>query len=188
MKPESNSIILIIIGILFILSPDYLQSIHVDAIKFDPVPFDKIPIAIINSNNDEYKVGADFSVDYGDEPVIKRSNDSIIVNNVTLSKQDKDLSINLECDSNDICGTSLAPSYVTIYLVNSSISDEQIVNNSVPNLELGYDDCGTGTTKKCASIDFSMPANLTAQNYSLVLDMSFDEAQWIFINPVKVLN
>lgn len=180
--------IFIIIGILLILNPIFLQSIPVDAVKFDPIPFDKIPIAIINSNNDEYKVGADFSVDYGDEPVIKRSNDSIQAYNLTLHKQDKDLSLKLECDSNDICGTSLAPSYISIYLVNSSISDEQIVNGSVPNLELGYNDCGIETIKKCASFDFSIPTNLTVQNYSIVLDMSFDEAQWMFINHVSILN
>jgi hypothetical protein len=185
---ESINTIFIIIGILLILNHIFLQSIHVDAIKFDPVPFDKIPIANINSENHEYKIGADFSVDYGDEPVIKRSNDSIGADNMTLHKQDKDLSLNLECDSNDICGTSLAPSYITIYLVNSSISDEQIVNDSVPNLELGYNDCGIETVKKCANFDFSIPPNVTVQNYSIVLDMSFDEAQWMFINPVSILN
>jgi hypothetical protein len=187
-KTGTISSILIIVGILYVLNPVFLQLISVDAVKFYPVPFNKIPIAIINSNNVEYKIGSDFSVDYGDEPVIKRSNDSVQVNNMTLHKQDGDLSLKLECDSNDICGTSLAPSYITIYLVNSSISDEQIVDGSVPNMELGYNDCGTGTIKKCANFDFSIPTNVTAQNYSIVLDMYFDEAQWMFINPVSILD
>lgn len=173
-------------GILLILNPVFLQSIQVGAIKFDPIPFNKIPVAIINSNNDEYKIKADFSIDFGDEPVIKRANDSNIAKNLTLNKQDKALSLELKCDSNDICGTSLAPSYVTIYLVNSTISDQQIVNNSVSNLELGYKDCSTGSIKNCANFDFSIPHNVPIQDYNIVLDMSFDEAQWLFINPVKI--
>jgi hypothetical protein len=172
----------------FILNPIFLQPMQVDAVVFDPVPFDKIPLVKINSNNGEYKIGADYSIDFGDEPVIKRANDTKVAENMTLNKQDKGLSLKLECDSNDICGTSLAPSYVIIYLVNSSISDEQIVNISVPNLELGYNDCNTGSIKKCANFEFSIPTNVTAREYNIVLDMSFDEAQWIFINPVNILN
>jgi hypothetical protein len=187
---EANTIniIFIIMGISLVLNPVFLQSIQINAIKFEPVPFDKIPVAKINSNNNEYKIGADFSIDFGDEPVIKRANDSNLAKNMTLNKQDKGLSLELECDSNDICGTSLAPSSVTIYLVNSSISYDQIVNDSVSNLELGYSDCGTGSIKNCANSDFSIPSNVPVQNYSIVLDMSFDEAQWIFINPVKISN
>jgi hypothetical protein len=182
------NIILILIGISFILNPVFLQSIQVGGVKFDPVPFDRIPVAKINLNNNEYKIGADFSIDFGDEPVIKRANDSNLAKNMTLNKQDTGLSLELECDSNDICGTSLAPSYVTIYLVNSSIIYDQIVNDSVSNLELGYNDCGIESIKNCANFDFSIPSNVPVQNYSIVLDMSFDEAQWIFINPVNILN
>ncbi|HKQ22544.1 MAG TPA: hypothetical protein VJS91_10925 [Nitrososphaeraceae archaeon] len=188
MKTDTIYVICIILVMFFILNPIILQPMRVGAVQFDPVPFDKIPLAEISSNNGKYKIGADYSIDFGDEPVIKRANDTNLAKNMTLSKQDKGLSIKLECDSNDICGTSLAPSYVTIYLVNSSIADEQIVNNSASDLELGYTDCGTVSIKKCANFEFSIPTNLTAQNYSIVLDMSFDEAQWIFINPVKILN
>jgi hypothetical protein len=146
-KADTINIIFIIMGISLILNPIFLQSIQISAIKFEPVPFDRIPVARINSNNNEYEIGADFSIDYGDEPVIKRANDSNLAKNMTLSKQDKGLSLELECDSNDICGTSLAPSSVTIYLVNSSITYDQIVNDSVSNLELGYNDCGTDLSK-----------------------------------------
>ena len=187
MKKETINIMLIIVGILIILNPVFLHPVHVDAVKSDAGPFDKIPMAIINSNNIEYKIGADFSIDYGDNPVISGSNDSIQVNDMKLNKNDKELSVKLECDSNDICGTSLAPSHVAIYLVKSNISDEQIANGSVSKLELGYNDCGIETIEKCANFDFSIPSNIPVQNYNIVLDMSFDEARWIFINPVNIL-
>lgn len=177
-----------IVGPLFlVLSLIVFQYSEVNGVKFDPVPFDNIPIAKINSNNGEYKVGVDFSIDFGDEPVIKKNNHSSPAKNMVLNVDDNGIFLELECDSNDICGTSLAPQYVKIYLVNSDISYEQIVNNSIPNMELAYNDCGTQSIKNCANIDFSIPSNVTGQNYSIVLDMSFDEAQWIFINPVKIL-
>jgi hypothetical protein len=180
--------LIFIVGPLFlVLSLVVFQYSEVNGVKFDPVPFDNIPIAKINSNNGEYKIGVDFSIDFGDEPVIKKNNHSSPAKNMVLNVDDNGISLELECDSNDICGTSLAPQYVKIYLVNSDISYEQIVNNSIPNMELAYNDCGTQSIKNCANIDFSIPSNVTRQNYSIVLDMSFDEAQWIFINPVKIL-
>jgi hypothetical protein len=180
--------LIFIVGPLFlVLSLIVFQYSEANGVKFDPVPFDNIPIAKINSNNGEYKVGVDFSTDFGDEPVIKKNNHSSPAKNMVLNVDDNGISLELECDSNDICGTSLAPQYVKIYLVNSDISYEQIVNNSIPNMELAYNDCGTQSIKNCANIDFSIPSNVTGQNYSIVLDMSFDEAQWIFINPVKIL-
>jgi hypothetical protein len=180
--------LIFIVGPLFlVLSLIVFQYSEVNGVKFDPVPFDNIPIAKINSNNGEYKVGVDFSIDFGDEPVIKKNNHSSPAKNMVLNVDDNGIFLELECDSNDICGTSLAPQYVKIYLVNSDISYEQIVNNSIPNMELAYNDCGTQSIKNCANIDFSIPSNVTGQNYSIVLDMSFDEAQWIFINPVKIL-
>ena len=177
-----------IVGPLFLfLNLIVFQYSEVNGVKFDPVPFDNIPIAKINSDNVEYKIGADFSIDFGDEPVIKKDNDSTSPKNMVLNMNENEISLELECDSNDICGTSLAPLYVKIYLLNSDISYEQIVNNSIPNLELAYNDCGTGSIKNCANFEFSIPKNIPIQNYSIVLDMSFDEAQWIFINPVKIL-
>jgi hypothetical protein len=163
------------------------QYSEVNGVKFDPVPFDNIPISKINSNNGEYKIGVDFSIDLGDEPVIKKDNHSMPAKNMVLNMDDNGISLELECDRDDICGTSLAPQYVKIYLVNGDIGYEQIVNNSIPTMELAYNDCGTQSIKNCANIDFSIPSNITGQNYSIVLDMSFDEAQWIFINPVKIL-
>ena len=188
MSRDAINIMFIVVGELFILNLFFLESSQIGAVKFDPIPFDKIPVAKINSNNGEYKIRAHFSIDYGDEPVVKSSNDSNMAKNMILNKHDKGLSLQLDCDINDICGTSLAPSYVTIYLVNSNVSSGQIVNSSVVNVELGYNDCGIGSIKNCANFDFSIPGNVTEQNYNLVLDMSFDEAQWLFINPVKILD
>ena len=54
-------------------------------------------------------------------------------------------------------------------------------------MELAYNDCGTKSIKDCANIKFSIPSNILLQNYSIVLDMSFDEAKWIYINPVIIL-
>jgi hypothetical protein len=54
-------------------------------------------------------------------------------------------------------------------------------------MELAYHNCGTQSIKNCANIDFSIPSNVTGKNYNIVLDMSFDEAQWLFINPVEIL-
>ena len=54
-------------------------------------------------------------------------------------------------------------------------------------MELAHHNCGTQSIENCANIDFSIPSNVTGQNYSIVLDMSFDEAQWVFINPVEIL-
>lgn len=177
-----------IVGPLFlVLSLIVFQYSEVKGVKFDPVPFDNIPRAKINSNNGQYKIGVDFSIDFGDEPIIKKDNHSRSAKNMVLNVHDNGISLELECDSNDICGTSLAPAYVKIYLVNNDISYEQIINNSIPNMELAHHNCGTQSIENCANIDFSIPSNVTGQNYSIVLDMSFDEAQWVFINPVEIL-
>ena len=169
------------------------QLIGINGIKFQPVPFNKVPLAKINSSNGYYKIGADFSMDFGDETVIEKDNNSIHANDMQLHKSDSGLSIELICDSNDLCGTTLAPTNTKIYLVDRGIRDLQIANNSIANnstltLELADNHCGTQSIKDCANFKFAIPSNVLVQNYSLVLDMSFDEAKWIFINPVMILN
>jgi len=185
--PVTINIILLIIGtLLLVLNPIILQSIHVNAIKFDPVGFDKIPKVLINSNSAEYKFGADYSLDFGDETVVTNDTNAENAKNMTLLTNETQ-SLQIECDSNDMCGTNLAPNMVKIYLVDSTIQDKQISENSIPILELGSNDCGTKPLKVCANFNFSMPHDIMNQDYKIVVDMSFDEAQWIFINPVKIL-
>jgi len=164
-----------------------LHLLQVNGIKFEPVPFNKVPVAMINSSNGNYNIGADFSIDYGDETAMKKANDPIYAKDMKLDKEDTGLSLGLDCDSNDVCGTTLAPSHVKIYLVESAIRDEQIVNNTTPIVELADNDCGPKSIKDCANFKFSIPSNILIQNYSIVLDMSFDEARWIYINPVMIL-
>jgi hypothetical protein len=182
-----NILLFIIVALFLILNHTIFKSTYVNAIKFAPVPFDNIPIAVINSNNTKYKLGADFSIDYGDETVIKRDYDAKSNNNMMLHTSDNGSSLELECDSNDECGTSLAPTSVKIYLVDSDIKDNQIIQNSVPILELEDKDCATQTIEVCGNFDFSVPADTLLQNYKIVVDLSFDEAEWLFINPVKIL-
>ena len=171
---------------LLILNPIILQSIRIDAIKFDPVGFDKIPKALIKSNSAEYKFGADYSIDFGDETVIINDTSAENAKNMTLFTNATH-SLKIECDGNDICGTNLAPNMVNIYLVDSAIQDKQIMENSIPILELEGNDCGTKPIEVCANFNFSIPDDILIQDYKIVVDMSFDEAQWIFINPVKIL-
>ena len=104
-----------------------------------------------------------------------------------MDKGDNGSSLKLECDSNDECGTGLAPRDVKIYLVDNDITDKQIADNSIPTLEVGYNDCGSQSIEVCANFNFYIPNNTLFQNYKIVVDMSFDEAEWIFINPVKIL-
>jgi len=158
----------------------------VNAIKFEPVGFDKIPKALIKSNSAEYKFGADYSLDFGDETVVTNDTSAENAKNMTLFTNATH-SLKIECDGNDICGTNLAPNMVKIYLIDSAIQDKQITENSIPILELESNDCGTKSIEVCANFSFSIPHDILIQDYKIVVDMSFDEAQWIFINPVKIL-
>lgn len=186
-KKISNNLISIAVLLFLIINLFGLHLIQVSAIRFDPIPFNKMPLAMINSTNSKYKIGADYSIDYGDETVIKKASDPIYSKDMKLNKNDSGLSLGLVCDSNDVCGTTLAPTNVKIYLVERDIRDEQIVNYSIPIVELANNDCGTKSIKDCANFKFSIPSNILVQNYSIVIDMSFDEAKWIYINPVMIL-
>ena len=156
--------------------------------KFNPVPFNEIALVVINSTYGQYKFGADFSLDFGDETVIEQDFSATSVPNMRLDKDDITLSLQLQCDSNDICDTSLAPQTVSIYLVDDVIQDIQIANNSFPILELGNNDCGILSIEECANLAFSMPNNIILGNYKIVVKMSFDEAEWIFINSIEILD
>jgi hypothetical protein len=57
----------------------------------------------------------------------------------------------------------------------------------VPILEIGDNDCGSRSIADCADFHFYIPADILVGEYKIVVDLSFDEAQWIFINPVHIL-
>ncbi|MGE5862434.1 MAG: hypothetical protein ACM31H_01570 [Nitrososphaerales archaeon] len=156
--------------------------------QFNPVPFDQIPLVVINHTNGQYKFGADFSLDFGGLPVIDHDISATDVPNMRLDKDDTNLALELQCDPNDRCDTSLAPDNVRVYLTFISISDNNIAENSIPTLELGSNDCGNLSIEDCANFDFSIPGNIVLQEYKIVVEMSFDEAEWIFINPVEIVD
>ena len=156
--------------------------------QFNPVPFNEIPLVVVNYTYGQYKFGADFSLDFGDLPVIEQDISATSVPNMRLDKDDTNLHLELQCDSNDICDTSLAPESVSIYLVDDSIQDIHIAENSIPTLQLGSNNCGSLSIEDCANFDFSIPGNIILGNYKIVVEMSFDEAEWIFINPVEIVD
>src|SRR5918994_6459727 len=94
--------------------------------QFNPVPFNEIPLVVINYTYGQYKFGADFSLDFGGLPVIEQDISATSVPNMRLDKDDTNLVLELQCDSNDRCGTSLAPDNVRIYVTSISISDTNI--------------------------------------------------------------
>jgi len=154
--------------------------------QFNPVPFNEIPLVVINYTYGQYKFGDDFSIDFGDETIIEQDISATSVPNMLIDKGDTNLYLELLCDSNDICDTSLAPESVSIYLVDDAISDINIAENSIPLLQLGNNNCGSLSIEDCANFDFSIPGNIILGDYKIVVEMSFDEAEWMFINPVEI--
>ena len=154
--------------------------------QFNPVPFNEIPWVVVNYTYGQYKFGADFSLDFGDDTLIEQDISATSVPNMRLDKDDTTLSLQLQCDSNDICDISLAPESVSIYLLDDAIQDIHIAENSFPILELGSNDCSILSIEECANFAFSIPNNIILDNYKIVVKMSFDEAEWIFINPIKI--
>ncbi len=156
--------------------------------KFNPVPFNAIPLVVVNYTQGQYKFGADFSIDFGDETIIEQDISATTVPNMQLDIDDPNLYLELQCDSNDICDISLAPDSVSIYLIDNSIQDIQVAENSFPVLELKNNDCGIQSIKDCANFDFSIPNNIILDSYKIVVEMFFDEAKWIFINPIEIVD
>jgi hypothetical protein len=157
------------------------------AYAFDPVPFDEIPSVIINSEDDDYEFGADYSLDFGDETQIIHDDDADLASNMRLDEDDDSLSLEVECDGNDECDASLSPENIIIYLVDRDLSDGHIPEDSYPLLQLGSNDCGS-TVEDCADFDFDIPGDIVNQRYKIVVKMDFDEAEWFFINPVRITN
>ena len=180
-----SHVIAIILGIVFVTFFTYSNAY---AARFEPVPFNNIPSAIIKSEDKDYEFTADYSVDFGGETRIEHDEDAVLASNMKLDKDDDSLSLEVECDSNDICDYSLSPQGVRVYLVDRGIQDGHIARNSIPVLELDKNDCGSQSIKNCANFDFDVPEDILTKKYKIVVDMAFDEAEWIFINPVRILN
>ena len=156
--------------------------------QFNPVPFNEIPLVVVNYTYGQYKFGADFSLDFGGLPVIEQDISATSVPNMRIDKDDTNLYLELQCDSNDICDTSLAPESVSIYLVDDVIQDIHIAENSIPTIQLGSNNCGNLSVEDCANFDFSIPGNIILGNYKIVVEISFDETEWIFINPLEIVD
>jgi len=178
-------LIAIILGIVFVT---FFMYDNANAARFVPVPFNNIPSAIIKSEDKDYEFTADYSVDFGGETRIEHDDDAVLASNVKLAKDDDGLSIDVVCDSNDICDDSLSPQDVRVYLIDRGIQDGHIARNSIPVLELEKNDCGSQSIENCANFDFDIPEDILTKKYKIVVDMAFDEAEWIFINPVRILN
>lgn len=172
---------------LAIVSITLFSNNNAYAGTFEPVPFNKIPSAIINSEDDDYEFTADFSLDFGGETQIEHDDDAELASNMKLDKDDDSLSLEVECDSNDICDDSLSPEDVSVYLVDRGTRDGHIARNSIPLLELEKNGCGSQSIEDCADFDFDIPGDILTKKYKIVVDMVFDEAEWIFINPVRIL-
>ncbi|HEX2405816.1 MAG TPA: hypothetical protein VHJ38_01305, partial [Nitrososphaeraceae archaeon] len=121
-------------------------------------------------------------------PVIEHDISATAVPNMRLDKDDTNLHLELQCDNNDICDTSLAPESVSIYLVDDAIQDIHIVENSIPTIQLGSNNCDSLSIEDCANFDFSIPRNIILGHYKIVVEISFDEAKWIFINPIEIVD
>ena len=180
-----SHVIAIILGIVFVTFFTYDNAY---AARFVPIPFNNIPSAIIKSEDKDYEFTSDYSVDFGGETRIEHEEDAVLASIMKLDKDDDSLSIDVECESNDICDDSLSRQDVRVYLVDRGIQDGHIARNSIPVLELERNDCGSQSIVNCANFDFDIPEDILTKKYKIVVDMAFDEAEWIFINPVRILN
>ena len=178
----------IAIALGVVLTITLFTNSDIYAAAFEPVPFNKIPSAIINSEDNKYKFTADYSLDFGGQTKIKHDDNALLASNMKLDKDDNTLSLKVKCDSSDICDDSLSPTDITVYLVDRGYKDGQIARNSIPQIELQKNDCGSHTLEACANFDFDIPHDILIKKYKIVVDMVFDEAEWIFINPISIIN
>jgi hypothetical protein len=178
----------IAIALGVVLTITLFTNSDIYAAAFEPVPFNKIPSAIINSEDNKYEFTADYSFDFGGETKISHDAHAQLASNMKLDKNDDSLALKVKCDSNDICNDSLSPQDVRVYLVDSGYKDGHIAQNSIPQIELEKNDCGSQTLEDCAHFDFDMPDDIFIKKYKIVVEMVFDEAEWIFINPVRITN
>jgi hypothetical protein len=57
-----------------------------------------------------------------------------------------------------------------------------------PAIRITKNDCGSQSLEDCAHFNFHIPDDILTKKYKLVVDMVFDEAEWMFINPVRIMN
>jgi len=188
MQISCSHVIAIILGRVFVT---FFRYSNAYAARFEPV-FHSIIChhlsSLIESEHKDYEFTADYSGDFGGETRIEHDEDVVLASNMKLDKDDDSLSLEVECDSNDICDHSLSPQEVRVYLVDRGIQDGHIARNSIPLLELETNDCGSQSIEDCANFDFDIPEDIPTKKYKIVVDMVFDEAEWIFIIPVRILN
>jgi hypothetical protein len=105
-----------------------------------------------------------------------------------LDRDDDTLSLEFECDANDQCSSNKPPQDVTISFVDNSVTDLQVVENSIPILVLESNECELNqTVEDCANFDFAKPDDMVTKRYKIVIKVNFDEAEWYFINSVRIL-
>ncbi|MGD1837566.1 MAG: hypothetical protein ACPKPY_05860 [Nitrososphaeraceae archaeon] len=180
-KIQYKSIVTIITTISIIAL--FMSSKNVNA----QTPFDEIPLANIDSNTEVFVLGADFSLDFGGATKIINDQHATFNNNMQLDKDDNNLWLELDCDANDECDSSLSPEQVTIFIVDKTVQDEQVIENSMPILILGSNECSDSETiEDCAEFSFSISDDILLQKYNMVIEIDFDESEWFYINPVSI--
>ena len=105
-----------------------------------------------------------------------------------LVRNHNSLSPEFKCNGNDIWDDSLSPQDVRVYLVDRGIQDGHIARNSIPLFEFEKNGRGSQFIEDCANFDFDIPEDIPIKKFKIVVQMVFDEAEWIFINPVRILN
>lgn len=177
----SISINILFISIKYVIPQGY---------AFDPVPFKEIPFAGINSTTGSFKLEADLSLDFGGPTSIIQNNNTTPITDLKLDKDDEKLALAFDCETNNkMCDLNSYPERVEIYLVDNTIRDNQIAENSVPMLKLGSKSCDGQTLERCGTLDsyeFFIPSNILIQKYKMVILAYFDEAEWYFINPIEI--
>lgn len=73
---------------------------------------------------------------------------------MVLDKKINSSSLELECDSNDNCGSNLAPMFTKIYLVNDSETEDIIANNNITAIDIISKECGNLTTPRLCKFQF----------------------------------
>ena len=122
------------------------------------------------------------------ETRIEHGADAVLASNMKLVRDNDSLSPEFKCNSNDICDDSLSPQDVRVCLVDRGIQDGHIARNSIPLFELEKNGRGSQSIEDCANFDFDIPEDIPIKKFKIIVDMVFDEAEWIFINPVRILN
>ncbi|MGD1839100.1 MAG: metallophosphoesterase, partial [Nitrososphaeraceae archaeon] len=149
--------------------------------------FNRIPSAIINSNNGTFEFGADFSLNFGDKTQIIHHDNAKSAYDMVLNVNDNELSLELNCDSDDLCGIDKAIENANLYLADISEQDEQIAKGQANLITLEKHKCETNEhITDCTNFSFSLPEDLEPREYKIVVELDFGEAEWWYINDVRI--